>query len=113
MVRSDMWLAIAVMNGGACSAAVRSSGADSSPSTMSAGPRRPCARDAAFVPNRLWCSRQEEKEGAPRLGIAAGVDRELADEMTVQQRGELDHGCVRPERGTIVEQQAVGQDGES
>ena len=80
---------------------------------MPAGHRRPCARDAAFVPNRLRCSRQEEKEGAPRLGIAAGVDRELADEMTVQQRGELDHGCVRPERGTIVEQQAVGQDGES
>ena len=46
---------------------------------------------------------------APRLAVAAGCDRELADEMIVQERRQLAERLIRAARRAAVLQQAVGQ----
>ena len=54
-----------------------------------AGRRRPDPRDAALRAQRVGRAAEQQQEVAPRLEVAARVDRELADQMAVEELGKL------------------------
>ena len=56
---------------------------------VAAGHRRPDAGDAAVGADRFRRSPEQQQERPPRLDVAAGMDRQLADQMAVEQRREL------------------------
>jgi hypothetical protein len=71
--------------------------------------RRPHARNAAVGAHRLRRSPEEHEEAPPRLDVAARVDGQVSDEMTVQERRQLGDRRVGAGRRPLVQQQAVGQ----
>ena len=71
--------------------------------------RRPHARDAAVGANRLGRPREQKQEAAPGVGIAAGIDRQLADQVAMQQRGQFADRRFRARQRAFVEQQRLGE----
>src|SRR6185369_5913354 len=50
---------------------------------------RPDARDAALATNGVRSAAEQQQETAPGVGVAARLDRQLADQVTMEQRREL------------------------
>ena len=51
----------------------------------------PQPADAAVGTHVVGSAGQEEQQGAPGIGAGTGIDRERADEMTMEQGAHLDH----------------------
>ena len=71
--------------------------------------RGPELGHAAVGADFFRAARQQQQERAPRFGGGAGVDRQPADEVTVQQGRELGHGRIRLGHPRAFDQESVGQ----
>ena len=66
----------------------------------------------AFGEQVLGRACQQQQEGAPRLRVGAAHQPQFADQVAVQQVGQLGDGRIRSDRRAVVDQQAVGQHGD-
>ena len=71
--------------------------------------RRPQTADAAVGANRFWRAAEQLQHTAPGVKVAAGMDRDLADEMIVQKAGELADGLIDPQRHSAAEPHRIRQ----
>ena len=71
---------------------------------------RPHARDAAFGADRVRRPSEEQQEVAPGVEIAAGMNGQLADEMIVEEHGQLADRRIGARRGASIEEERVGED---
>jgi hypothetical protein len=76
---------------------------------MEAGHRRPEARDAALGADRFGRPREEQQELLPGVCVPSWPHRDLANQVRMQQLGELADRRVGPRRRPAVHQQAVRQ----
>ena len=72
---------------------------------VAAGHGRPDASDPAVGSDRFRRSPEQQQEHPPRFDVAARVDRELSDQMTVEESRQLGERALRPGRGPLVEEQ--------
>ena len=72
--------------------------------------RRPETGDASLGRGRRPAPRREQQEGAPRLGVATRMNRQLADQMVVQERRELGDRWIGARVPLAVDEQPVGED---
>ena len=70
--------------------------------------RRPQVLDAAVGAHVLGRTGEEQQQRAPRFGVDPGIQRQAADELTVQQLGELGDGRIRPAGHGAADEQRVG-----
>ena len=71
--------------------------------------RRPEMLDAPIAPDIFRRARQQQEQRAPRFGVSSRVEGKSANQMLVQEVGELGDARVGLRQGCPLEQELVGE----